>query len=97
MLKFYLPELDQGVEAILDIEASTPLSGFGGLVVSMLASGNQVRGFKPDRSRWIFGRKNPQHAFLRKGSKTVCPMSHVACPMCAACKRTLKLLGKSQL
>ena len=27
---------------------------FGGLVVSMLASGNQVCGFKPGRSRWIF-------------------------------------------
>jgi hypothetical protein len=28
--------------------------GFGGLVVSMLASGSRVRGFKPGRSRWIF-------------------------------------------
>jgi hypothetical protein len=30
------------------------LDGFGGLVVSMLASGTQGRGFKPSRSRWIF-------------------------------------------
>jgi hypothetical protein len=29
-------------------------SGFGGLVVNMLASGTQVRGFAPDRSRRIF-------------------------------------------
>jgi hypothetical protein len=29
-------------------------SGFGGLVVSMLASGTQVRGLKPGRSRRIF-------------------------------------------
>ena len=29
-------------------------SGFGGLVVSMLASGTRVRGFEPGRSRWIF-------------------------------------------
>jgi hypothetical protein len=29
------------------------LDGFGGLVVSMLASGTQG-GFKPGRSRWIF-------------------------------------------
>jgi hypothetical protein len=29
-------------------------SGFGGLVVRMLASGTQVRGFKPGRSRRIF-------------------------------------------
>ena len=28
--------------------------GFGGLVVSMLASGTQVCGSKPGRSRWIF-------------------------------------------
>ena len=28
--------------------------GFGGLVVSMLAPGTQVCGFKPGRSRWIF-------------------------------------------
>ena len=30
------------------------VDGFGGLVVSMLASGTQVCGFKPCRSRWIF-------------------------------------------
>jgi hypothetical protein len=29
---------------------------FGGLVVSMLAAGSRVRGFEPDRSRWIFFR-----------------------------------------
>ena len=28
--------------------------GFGGLVVSILAIGTRVRGFKPGRSRWIF-------------------------------------------
>ena len=28
--------------------------GFGGLVVSILASGTQVCGFKPGRSRWNF-------------------------------------------
>ena len=30
------------------------LDGFGGLVVSMLASCTQVCGFKPGRGRWIF-------------------------------------------
>jgi hypothetical protein len=39
-------------------------SGFGGLVVSMLASGTQDRVFAPSRS-------------LRKGSKAVCPMSQI--------------------
>jgi hypothetical protein len=28
--------------------------GFSGLVVSILATGTRVRGFKPGRSRWIF-------------------------------------------
>ena len=46
------------------------VDGFGGLVVSMLASGTQVCGFKP-------GRKNPQHTFLRRGSKRICPMSQL--------------------
>jgi hypothetical protein len=36
---------------------SGQLSGFGGLVVSMLASGTQVRGFKPGRDRRIFRAK----------------------------------------
>ena len=35
-------------------EVTMYLDGFGGLVVSMLASGTQVCGFKPGRSRWIF-------------------------------------------
>ena len=30
------------------------VEGFGGLVVSILATGTRVRGFKPGRSRWIF-------------------------------------------
>jgi hypothetical protein len=42
-------------------------------VVSMLASGTRVRGFEPGQS----GRKIPQHAFLRKGSKAVCSVSQI--------------------
>ena len=34
--------------------SSWAIDGFSGLVVSMLASGTQVCGFKPGRSRWIF-------------------------------------------
>jgi hypothetical protein len=42
---------------------------------SLLVFGTQVRGFKPGHSRRIFkNEKNPQHAFLWRGSKTVCPM-----------------------
>jgi hypothetical protein len=48
----------------------------GGLVVSVLATGPKVRGFDPDRGRWISkGDKNPEHHFLRRGSKAVGPMS----------------------
>jgi hypothetical protein len=47
----------------------------GGLVVSVLATGPKVRGFDPDRGRGFKGDKNPEHHFLRKGSKAVGPMS----------------------
>jgi hypothetical protein len=49
---------------------------FGGLV---LASGIRVRGFKPGRSHWIFfgHLKNPSHAFLRRESERICPMSQL--------------------
>jgi hypothetical protein len=45
-------------------------------VVSVLATGPKVRGLNLDRGRWIFkGDKNPEHHFLRRGSKAVGPMS----------------------
>jgi hypothetical protein len=48
----------------------------GGLVVSVLATGPKIRGFDPDRGRWIFkDDKNSEHHFLRRGSKAVSPMS----------------------
>ena len=50
-------------------------SGFGGLVVSMLASGTQDRGFDPGRSRRIFRVKNSTPCLPWWGSKAV---SHVA-------------------
>jgi hypothetical protein len=47
----------------------------GGLMVSVLATGPKVRGFDPDRGRWIFkGDKNPNHHFLQRGSKAVGPI-----------------------
>jgi hypothetical protein len=52
-------------------------SAFCGLVVSMLASGTQDCGFEPSQSHRIFRAKNPQHAFLWRGSKAVCPMSQI--------------------
>jgi hypothetical protein len=66
-------------------------------VVSMPASGTLDRGFAPDRRRRIFpAEKNPQHAFLRRGSKIICPMSqlwgHVKEP--SSLRKTAKLLAK---
>ena len=49
--------------------------GFGGLVISMLASGTRVRGFEPVG---FFGcPNNLQHAFLQRGSERICPMSQL--------------------
>jgi hypothetical protein len=57
---------------------NSQISGFGGLGVSVLASGSQVRGFKPGRSRRIFkSGEILKHAFLWKGSKAVGPMSQI--------------------
>ena len=45
---------------------------------SVLPLSTQVCGFKPGRSRQDFsGWKNPQHAFLRRGSKAVGAMSQI--------------------
>jgi hypothetical protein len=50
--------------------------GLGGLVVSLLAIALQIRGFKPDRRRWIVkGDKNQQLNFLRRRSKPIATMS----------------------
>jgi hypothetical protein len=51
--------------------------GFGGLVVSMLASGTQDREFKPGRSCWIFRVKKSTAYLPQRGSKAVCPMSQI--------------------
>ena len=58
--------------------------GFGGLVVSMLASGTQVCGFKPGRSRWIF----TVVKVLSMPSSGGEVKESVPCPSFAACKRT---------
>jgi hypothetical protein len=47
--------------------ATAHYSSFGGLLVSMLASGTQDRGFKPSRSNQIF----------RRGGKAVCHMLQI--------------------
>jgi hypothetical protein len=53
------------------------MSGFGGLVVSMLASGTQERGFAPGRSRPIFRTKKSSACLPSEEKKAVCPMSQI--------------------
>jgi hypothetical protein len=48
----------------------------GGVMVSVLAIGPKVRRFRPSQVDGFFkGDKNPQHAFLQRGSKAVGPMT----------------------
>jgi hypothetical protein len=51
-------------------------SRLGGVVVSVLATGPKGRVFKLSRGDGFFkGDENPQHTFLRMGSKAGGPMS----------------------
>jgi hypothetical protein len=47
--------------------------GFGGLACWPLVP--KFAGSNPAEFVGFFGRRNPQHAFLRRGSEAVCPMS----------------------
>jgi hypothetical protein len=66
-------------------------SGFGGLGVSVLASGTQVRGFKPSQSCWIF--KSGKILSMPSFGREVKPW--VPCRRFAAFKRTLNVPWKS--
>jgi hypothetical protein len=61
--------------------------GFGGLAVSMLASGTQYRGFAPGRSRRIFSGENILS--MPSFGREVKPFA--PCRRFAACQRTLYL------
>ena len=51
------------------------LSGFGGLEVACWPLVPKFAGSHPAEAVGFLGRKIPQHAFLRSGSKVICPMS----------------------
>ena len=51
------------------------LSGFGGLGVACWPLVPKFAGSNPAEAVRFLGRKNPQHAVLRRGSKAVGPMS----------------------
>jgi hypothetical protein len=51
------------------------ISGFVGLEVACWPLVPKFAGSNPAEAVGFLGRKNPQHVFLRRGSKAVCPMS----------------------
>ena len=63
-----------------------PPSGFGGLEVACWPLVPRFAGSNPAEAVGFLGRKNPQHAFLRRGSK---------CRSFKACKRSLNVTCKS--
>jgi hypothetical protein len=60
------------------------ISRLGGVMVSVLAIGSKVTGFKPGR-----GVKNPQRVFFWRGSKSVGPLQDIT-----ACKKSLRSMKK---
>ena len=50
-------------------------NGFGGLGAACWPLLPKFTGSNPAEAVGFLGRKNPQHAFLRRGSKAVGPMS----------------------
>jgi hypothetical protein len=58
----------------------------GGIVVSVLATGPKVRGFDPDRGRWIFKGNKKIRSTTSFGGEV---KPSVPCRRFTACKRTL--------
>ena len=56
-------------------DVTLPLSGFGGLEVACWPLIPKFAGSHPAEPVGFLGRKNPEHAFFRRGSKAVGPMS----------------------
>ena len=65
---------------------------FDGLGVTCWPLVPKFTGSNPAEAVGFLGRKNPQHAFLRRGSKPSVP-----CHRFAACKRSLNLRGSRNL
>ena len=71
------PKKTQGInwkrEAFSRFEGT--VCGFGGLGVACWPLVPKFAGSNPAEAVGFLGRKNPQHAFLRRGSKAAGPMS----------------------
>jgi hypothetical protein len=70
---------------VISVSNGHTMSGFSGLEVACWPLVPVFAGSNPAEAVGFFGRKNPQHAFLRRGSKAVCPISCFT-----ACLRTQK-------
>jgi hypothetical protein len=75
----------KGIKKIISSSMMGHLRGYSGLEVACWPLVPKFAGSNPAKAVGFFWRKNPQHAFLRRGSKAVCPMSCFT-----ACKRTQK-------
>ena len=65
---FYMP-------GMVKVKVKQSHSGFGGLEVACWPLVPKFAGSHPAEAVGYLGRKNPQHEFLRRGSKAVGPMS----------------------
>jgi hypothetical protein len=65
-------------------------SGYGGLEVACWPLVPKFAGSHPAEAVGFLGRKNPQHSFLRRGSKLLVP-----CRSFTACKRSLNVTCES--
>jgi len=67
--------VDKKVTYVIFCITYSVLNGFGGLGVACWPLIPKFAGSNPAEAVGFLGRKNPQHAFLRRGSKAVGPMS----------------------
>jgi len=60
---------------VLKVDHYTRITSFAGLGVACWPLVPKFAGSNPAETVGFLGRKSPQHAFLRRGSKAVGPMS----------------------
>jgi len=72
---YYLTVLCDSFIIIIYIYIYMCIYGFGGLEVVCWPLVPKFAGSNPAEAVGFLGQKNPQHAFLRRGSKAVGPMS----------------------
>ena len=59
----------------INVKCKSIACGYGGLEVLCWPLVPKFAGSRPAKAVRFLGQKNPQHAFLRRGSKAIGPMS----------------------